>query len=152
MISFKAGNLFKEFSTQDRYALAHGVNCRGVMGAGIAVEFKRRYPEMFLEYERRCRAGALSPGDCFPWDAGNHTVYNLATQAGFGDASLVALEKSLLGALDHALVTGVGVIGMPAIGCGLGGLVWNDVRNTIVAIWNQTETPINLVVFDTFAP
>jgi O-acetyl-ADP-ribose deacetylase (regulator of RNase III) len=50
-------------------AIGHGCNCVGSMGAGIAKEFRRRYPRMYQEYRQRCQRGQFGLGDIFPWEA-----------------------------------------------------------------------------------
>jgi O-acetyl-ADP-ribose deacetylase (regulator of RNase III) len=63
------GDLFaNRFKAQ---ALAHGCNCQGSMGAGIATGFRDRYPEMYAEYRRRCKAQPreFNPGDAWLWKA-----------------------------------------------------------------------------------
>jgi hypothetical protein len=81
-IQFVSGDLFvNRFGAQ---ALAHGCNCHGAMGAGIAVGFRERYPATFLEYRRRCTATPheFNPGDCFLWrDEARPWVFNLARSA-----------------------------------------------------------------------
>jgi hypothetical protein len=63
-------------------AIGHGCDCAGAMGAGVAVEFKRRFPAMHQEYRRRCRQGTFRLGDIFVWDQEpGLVVYNLATQS-----------------------------------------------------------------------
>jgi O-acetyl-ADP-ribose deacetylase (regulator of RNase III) len=67
VIHYVAGDLFaNEHGAQ---ALAHGCNCIGSMGAGIAVGFRERYPDMYEEYRRRCKAQPhlFNPGDCLLW-------------------------------------------------------------------------------------
>ncbi len=115
-------------------ALAHGVNCVGAMGAGIAVEFRRRWPSMFSHYREACRQGVLQPGGIIAWRTLGRGpwVYNLATQPRPGPcASLPAIESALAQMVGHARVSGVKRIGMPQIGCGLGGLSYADVRPLI---------------------
>ena len=65
MISLVSGNMF------DRQvdALVNTVNCVGVMGVGVALQFKLRYPEMFQDYVRRCRGGLVRPGQPYVWKA-----------------------------------------------------------------------------------
>jgi len=94
------GDLFvNRFGAQ---ALAQGVNCRGSMGAGIAVGFRERYPEMYAEYRRRCKAQPreLNPGDVFFWrpaDGAQPSVFNLATQEDYwrSRATYAAVEQAL---------------------------------------------------------
>ena len=61
MIEFKQGDLFEDGAQ----ALVNPVNCAGVMGRGLALEFKRRFPDNFAEYSRDCRAGKVKPGRMF---------------------------------------------------------------------------------------
>jgi hypothetical protein len=75
-VEVRAGDLFLAADVQ---ALAYGCNCAGAMGAGIAVEFRRRWPAMFEGYWRRCRSGSFRLGDAFAWDAGEVVVYDLGT-------------------------------------------------------------------------
>lgn len=120
------GNLFDS----DAPALGHGVNVYGVMGAGIAVEFRRRYPDMYEAYKAHCAAKTLTPGRVFYWDEANlPAVYNMASQDAPGaNASLAWLESSLNRSLGHAARVGHDRIALPRIGCGIGGLVWEDVE------------------------
>lgn len=94
MIEYRQGDLF----TAGLPALAHGCNCQGVMGAGIAVQFRDRWPGMYEAYRQRCQWGEYIPGDVMPWrDLGTGTViFNLATQYHPGaDATAAALRASL---------------------------------------------------------
>lgn len=120
------------FTVSGLDALAHGVNCIGVMGAGIAKEFKRRYPAMFEEYARLCRRDRLYLGDTFAWKAREAWIYNLATQPRPGPcATLDAVAKAVENMVDMATAVNVRRIGMCRVGCGLGGLRWPDVRPII---------------------
>lgn len=122
------------FATPGLDALAHGVNCRGVMGAGIAVEFKRRWPAMFQNYQHLCTSGHMEPGDIMTWRTLGRDpwIYNLATQAEPGPwATVPAIETSLDKMAKRAVRDRVRRVGMPRIGCGLGGLDYRDVRPLI---------------------
>ena len=103
------------------------------MGAGIALEFKRRYPAMSEEYRRRCRAGAFRLGDIFVWDhEPGLIIYNLATQAiPRPSATLEAIDISIRAAIVDAQRRGVERLGVPRIGAGLVGLVWFDVADVL---------------------
>jgi O-acetyl-ADP-ribose deacetylase (regulator of RNase III) len=91
--TFTEGDLF---ARSDIRAWAHGCNCAGAMGAGIAVEFKRRFPRMFEEYKLRCADGRFGLGDVFVWSEGELTVYNLGTQEHWRKkAQLPALSKAV---------------------------------------------------------
>lgn len=147
MVDWVAGDLF----AADLPAIGHGVNCAAAMGRGIAVEFRRRWPDMFEEYRTRCRAGSLRPGDVFVWRAPDRVIFNLATQQTWRTpATLSAIETSLSRTLDLCSDLGVDRIGLPRIGAGLGGLVWSDVRAVIERV--ATRAQPRLVVFETFSP
>ena len=75
--AFVAGDLFSQANLD---ALAHGCNCAGAMGKGIAVEFRKRFPKMYAEYKKRCRDETFSLGDIFCWHDEAVTVFNLGTQ------------------------------------------------------------------------
>jgi len=69
-----SGNIFN--SKTD--ALVNTVNCVGVMGKGIALEFRRRYPKMFKEYQRFCKRGELKPGQILPYRKETPWILNFA--------------------------------------------------------------------------
>ena len=116
----------------DLPAVGHGCNCAGSMAGGIAVDFRRRWPEMYDEYVRRCAAGELSPGGFFRWDADGLVIYNLATQQRPGpDARLDAIDASVRGALADAQRSGIATLGVPKLGAGIGGLAWCDVYGVL---------------------
>src|SRR4051794_18530759 len=99
--TFKKGDLFRA----KLEGLAHGCNCAGAMGAGIATEFKRRFPRMFDEYKTRCDDGRFGLGDVFVWVEPDVTIYNLGTQEHWRKkAQLPALAKATdkMVALAHA--------------------------------------------------
>lgn len=116
-------------------AIAHGVNMRGAMAGGIAYQIAKMYPEAEKEYMWYCKWDLVALGGCLSIginddkDQGPYTLYNLFTQVEAGaDARLDALERSLESMKEEAAVLGVKDIAMPRIGCGIGGLQWEDVR------------------------
>lgn len=119
------GNLFDS----GEQAIGHGVNVFGVMGAGIAVAFRKTYPQMFEYYAAACREQALRPGHVLYWtEEGKPSVYNIASQDAPGaNAQMEWLESGLDKTLEHAKEQGLASIGLPRIGCGIGGLVWEEV-------------------------
>jgi O-acetyl-ADP-ribose deacetylase (regulator of RNase III) len=152
-IEYVTGDLFaNRFQAQ---ALAHGCNCQGSMGAGIATGFRDRYPEMFAEYRRRCKAKPreFNLGDVFLWKAdGQPWVFNLATQEGTWRvrASYQAIEAALKTMLEQANKEGIVSIAVPRIGAGYGGLSWKKVRDIVEeAFKDWTGT---LYVYEEFQP
>jgi O-acetyl-ADP-ribose deacetylase (regulator of RNase III) len=100
-------------------AVGHGRNCVGAMGAGIAVQFKRRFPAMYQEYRRRCQQGTFRLGDIFAWDQEpGLVVYNLATQSvPRPSATLQAIDTSVRAALADAQQRGLTRLGVPRPPC-----------------------------------
>lgn len=117
------------FNLQDISNYAHGCNCAGAMGKGIALQFKEKFPKMYLEYKKLCKEGKFSLGDVFAFDYGDGFVFNLATQATWKTkADIDAIENSLIKMLSIASKNNLHKIALPKIGAGLGGLNWNDVK------------------------
>jgi O-acetyl-ADP-ribose deacetylase (regulator of RNase III) len=131
-------------------AIGHGCNCSGAMGAGIAVEFKRRYPAMYQEYRKRCRDGLFQLGDIFVWEAPDVVIYNLATQPIPGpSATLSAIETSVRAAIADAASRGLPTLGLPRIGAGLGGLAWPDVATLLTRVGNDSDVNLTVVSLPT---
>lgn len=140
----RKGNIF---DAGDLDALAHGVNCKGVMGAGIAKDFKLRWPAMYSGYRTLAEEGSLYPGNVFPYRAPEgRFIYNLCSQDRPGpDAKLRWVAQSVAKMLDYAEDNQVKRIGIPRIGCGIGGLEWIDVRLILELLAN--ESSVDLVAF-----
>jgi N-glycosidase YbiA len=123
-------------------ALAHGVNCAGVMGAGIAVEFKSRFPAMFKEYKNRCARGDLRPGGVYLENTTVPWVLNLATQADVGSATLESVESTFRWIAKNFAHERICSIALPRIAAGLGLLDWDDVKVLIRDILDSLPIPI----------
>lgn len=109
------------------------VNCVGVMGAGVALAFKQRYPEMFKEYQRACKDGWVRPGRMHVWKSlEGDWIVNFPTKRDWRDPSRY---EDIDAGLDdlRAYLDGVGpvTVAMPALGCGHGGLDWGRVSGMI---------------------
>ena len=152
-IEFVAGDLFD--NVHAAAAFAHGCNCQGSMGAGIAVGFRERYPDMFDAYRARCKAKPreFNLGDVFLWKAdGQPWVFNLGTQEGVwrARASYEAIETALKRMQKLADAEGVASIAMPRIGVGYGGLSWKKVRAIVEKIFADWSG--RLIVYEEFVP
>jgi O-acetyl-ADP-ribose deacetylase (regulator of RNase III) len=156
-IEYVTGDLFA--NRFGALALAHGCNCQGSMGAGIATGFRDRYPEMFAEYRRRCKAEPrqFNLGDAWLWKATDDSVdqpcvFNLGTQEGVwrARASYEAIEAALKSMRQQADREGITSIALPRIGAGYGGLSWKKVRAVIEKVF--ADWPGALYVYEEYAP
>jgi O-acetyl-ADP-ribose deacetylase (regulator of RNase III) len=125
------------------------------MGAGIATGFRDRYPAMFAEYRRRCKADPrlFNLGDCWLWKADDQPwVFNLGTQEGVwrARASYDAIGAALRSLRAQADVEGVGSVAMPRIGTGYGGLSWKKVRVIVDEAFAGWEG--QLYLYETYIP
>ena len=129
---------------------AHGCNCAGAMGKGIAVQFRKMFPEMYLQYKRLCLEGSFLPGDVFVYKYNEGLVFNLGTQSTWRTkATLGSIRESLAKMMAIADEKGIDSIAMPRIGAGLGGLPWQDVKAIVEDIANQYPYT-NLFVVENF--
>jgi len=127
----RSGNLFDT----DRTCVGHGVNVDGVMGAGIAKEFKRRFPHNYEVYQNYCSAKVLKPGQCLSIFDGDHLVMNMASQDRPGaNARYEWLFTAARDAARHAKKYDHDVIAIPMIGAGIGGLNWRQAEVMLCAV------------------
>jgi len=134
-ITYTQGDLFDAKAD----AIVNTVNCVGVMGKGVALEFKRRWPENFKAYRRQCDAGRLVPGEVFVFDLGGlldqdgpRYLINFPTKKHWRSKSKIEyIEEGLESLIENIKSLEISSIAMPPLGCGNGGLDWDDVRNVI---------------------
>lgn len=103
-------------------AIAQGCNLMGYMGAGIALEFRNRYPMMYDEYKQACTDKKLTGGDVFIFELPDMKIYNLMTQTGCKGADIQFLRIALDNMCREAMMAGIKRITIPMIGAGLGGI------------------------------
>ena len=129
VIEYSTGDLLAEKTD----ALVNAVNCVGNMGAGIALQFKRAWPENFRAYAAACRNGEVQPGRMFIFEtrqlAPPRYIVNFPTKRHWRGNSRMEDIDAGLGALVAVIPRlGLDSIAVPALGAGLGGLPWNEVR------------------------
>jgi O-acetyl-ADP-ribose deacetylase (regulator of RNase III) len=134
MICVGTGNLL-EAQTD---ALVNTVNCVGVMGKGIALQFKKAWPEMFKAYRRAARAGEVKPGHMHVHEThqlvGPRLIINFPTKRHWRERSQLAdIEAGLVDLVRVIRERGLRSVAIPPLGAGLGGLDWPSVRTLIVA-------------------
>jgi O-acetyl-ADP-ribose deacetylase (regulator of RNase III) len=138
MIKETSGNLLQA----DAQAIVNTVNTVGVMGKGLALQFKKAYPAMFEAYHRAARAGELHLGTVQVWPTGQMTgpryIINFPTKGHWKSSSKLAdIESGLQDLVDRVRDLGIESIAVPPLGCGNGGLDWSDVRPRIIAAFEQ---------------
>lgn len=141
----REGDLF----TTDQRAIGHGVNCQGVMGAGIAKSFRTFYPTNYGVYKGQCQVNGLTPGNVLivperddSWDASGEPrlIVNLASQNMPGpDAQMSWLIKSVALAIKQLKSIGVDSMAIPQVGCGIGGLDWQTVKYRLAGMEQATD-------------
>lgn len=148
MIDFKQGNLLEEKAE----ALVNTVNCVGVMGKGIALQFKQAFPENFHQYEKACRAGEVVVGRMFTVQTGSifypRFIINFPTKRHWrGKSKIEDIESGLVALIAEVRRLSINSIAIPALGCGNGGLNWVAIKPIIASAF--TELPdVKVVIFE----
>jgi O-acetyl-ADP-ribose deacetylase (regulator of RNase III) len=139
MIKEVKGNLLEA----DAEALVNAVNSVGVMGKGLALQFRRKFSEdYFLDYKRACQTGRLRPGKVHVYileaETGPRIIVNFPTKDHWREKSrLEHIESGLQNLIETIKKHRIETIAMPALGCGLGGLEWKDARPLIEAAFTK---------------
>ncbi|MGI8601857.1 MAG: type II toxin-antitoxin system antitoxin DNA ADP-ribosyl glycohydrolase DarG [Verrucomicrobiales bacterium] len=109
--------------------LVNTVNCVGVMGKGVALEFKKAYPALFEDYAERCARGQVRLGEPYLYrDLSGAMIVNFPTKDHWRSASRLAdVERGLDYFVAHAAEWGIHSVAFPPLGCGNGGLEWSEV-------------------------
>lgn len=128
-------------------ALTNAVNCVGVMGAGIALLFKEKFPKMFEEYHQMCEKRELILGEPQLWvntDRNKHVV-NFPTMFIPGEqARLESVTVGLEYIRDNYKEWGIESIAIPALGCGIGGLEFQYVQEEVERILKDTDLDVEV--------
>jgi O-acetyl-ADP-ribose deacetylase (regulator of RNase III)/uncharacterized protein YwgA len=126
--------------------LVNTVNCVGIMGKGIALEFKEQFPDMFNDYMARCNRNEVRLGRPFlykrltpPW------ILNFPTKGHWRSVSRIEdIIKGLKYLLEHYKEWGIRSIAVPPLGCGQGQLEWKIVGPTLYRYLNLLDIPVEL--------
>ena len=129
----REANLFEV----DTDAIAHGCNLAGRMGAGVAKQWRQKFPEAYTEYAARCASGHFKLGSYHGFMEAGYIGFNLGTQVFPGahaDASAIGQALASVSHYIHEYQLPLKTIGIPRIGCGIGGLTWDKVEPMILAV------------------
>ncbi len=122
----------------DAQALVNTVNCVGIMGRGVALQFRKAFPDNFKFYEQACDRGEVRLGSMLVFDrnriTGPRYIINFPTKQHWKSKSqLEDIEAGLKDLVRKVRELHIHSIAIPPLGCGLGGLKWSDVRPRIEA-------------------
>ena len=148
MIRFTTGDILAE----DAEALVNTVNCVGVMGRGIALQFKKAFPENFRVYAAACRRGEVQPGRMFVFETGALTnprfIINFPTKRHWrGNSRIEDIDAGLKDLATVIREREIHSIAVPPLGAGLGGLEWSDVRPRVEKALHGFNN-LDVVVFE----
>lgn len=149
MIKLTQGDLLKQ---GDVDAIVNTVNCVGVMGKGIALQFKNKWPANFAAYAAACKAGQVRPGRMFVFDSGGlvkpNFIINFPTKDHWrGSSKIGFIRDGLVDLVAQVKRLGIRSIAVPPLGCGNGGLDWADVRPLIEAAF-ETLPDVEVRLFE----
>lgn len=134
MIEYTSGDILKD----DSEAIINTVNCVGVMGRGIALQFKNTWPQNYKAYEAACKREEVQPGRMFIYDLQQLTlpryIINFPTKRHWkGKSRMEDIDTGLVALVEELRALGIRSVAIPPLGSGLGGLDWADVRPRIEA-------------------
>jgi O-acetyl-ADP-ribose deacetylase (regulator of RNase III) len=141
----------------DAQALVNTVNTVGIMGKGIALQFKKAFPAMFDEYVKICKNKKLEPGQMHVFDRGSmfnpRYIINFPTKRHWkGKSKLVDIVAGLDGLVEELRIRHIRSVAIPPLGCGNGGLNWNDVRPLIERALDRVPNVDALIFAPSGAP
>lgn len=148
MIKFVKGNLFDS----DAEALVNTVNCVGVMGKGVALGVKKKYPNVYKVYKRACDIGQIKPGKLLTVPTenliGTQYIVNFPTKRHWRANSKIEDIKLGLPALVQEIKNlKLKSIAIPPLGCGNGGLDWNEVKPIMVDALSKLED-VDITIYE----
>ena len=148
MIEYKHGDILKERAE----ALVNTVNCVGVMGRGIALQFKNAFPDNFKAYAAACKNDEVQPGQMFVYETEKlfcpRFIINFPTKRHWrGKSRIEDIEFGLKALADIVRRYDIRSIAIPPLGSGLGGLEWADVKQRIEYAM-QTLPDVQVIIFE----
>jgi O-acetyl-ADP-ribose deacetylase (regulator of RNase III) len=147
MINIVKGNIVDQ-STE---AIVNTVNCVGVMGRGIALSFKKAFPENYNDYIEACKKGEVVPGKMHVHVTGDiferKYIINFPTKKHWkGNSNIIDIKeglKDLVNVINHYDIKSITI---PPLGCGLGGLDWEEVRPLIEDTFKELpDKTVNII-------
>lgn len=144
----KRGDIFKSSCE----VIANPINCVGVMGGGLALAFKKKFPEHFETYKKMCQNGEIKVGELYVIDGDEkHKILLFPTKIHWRNPSLMEYVVDGLKYLaENYEKMDIKSIAIPAIGCGLGGLNWEDVKDQIISVLSELDNKIEIEIYEPY--
>lgn len=148
MIKYQNGDLLKDESE----ALVNTVNCVGVMGRGLVLQFKKAFPGNFKAYVAACKRGEVQPGKMFVFPTGRffppYYIINFPTKRHWRAKSRIEdIDAGLKDLVKIIHAKGINSIAIPPLGSGLGGLEWNEVKLRIESALHSLDS-VHVTVYE----
>jgi O-acetyl-ADP-ribose deacetylase (regulator of RNase III) len=148
MVELKHGDIL----LADAEALVNTVNCVGIMGRGIALQFRKAFPKNFNVYKIACERDEVRPGKMLVFDtgllAGPRYIINFPTKRHWrGKSRMEDIDAGLPALVEEIKKRRIRSVAVPPLGCGLGGLDWNKVRPKIVRAFEDLPD-MRVLVFE----
>lgn len=139
----KIGDIFESKCS----TIVNTVNCVGVMGKGIALEFKKRYPEMYIDYVKKCNAGMVKTGEPYVFvNEDGSRILNFPTKDHWRSPSRLSyVVEGLEWFVKNYKKYQISSIAFPPLGCGNGGLTWEVVGS--IMYQKLVDLPINVEIY-----
>ena len=116
MITYKTGDIFQS----NAQVITNTINCVGVMGKGLALAYKKKYPAMFSDYKARCDKGDVNPGQPYLWEDEKTQILNFPTKRHWKQNSLLSdVEEGLKYLAEKYAQMGISSLALPPLCCGL---------------------------------
>jgi len=142
-IHYQHGDIF----TSQAQVIVNPVNCQGVMGAGLALIFKQRFPEMFVVYQQECSSGKLRIGHSVLYRNSMPWILNFPTKDHWRSPSKIEYVEQ---GLTHFVATykelGIKSIAFPKLGVGHGKLTWDEVGPRMVKYLGPLDIDVQIYI------
>lgn len=141
MITYLYGDIF-DSSIQ---TLVNPVNLEGRMGKGLAVKFRNLYPAMYRDYQLDCANGDIAIGKLTVYTSGDYKVINFPTKDRYSEPSRYKyIEYGLINFLEMYQEWNITGVAFPKLGCGLGGLEWENVKIMMEGFLSNLDIPVEV--------
>lgn len=145
LLQYEKGDIFNS----QAQVIVNTVNCKGIMGKGLALAFKQRYPAMFHVYQQECKTGKLRIGRPTLYKNSTPWILNFPTKDHWRPPSKMEyIEKGLAYFVAHYKEAGITSIAFPKLGAQNGKLSWDDVGQVMAAYLGPLDIDVYIYIAD----